>query len=87
MSPVLWSSLSGGSHKTGAAATCPRAGLAVIAVMLMTTSLVSLVMIICWEWHLLVVGVFWLVWTFIEAAYLSSNLEKVASNAPRWACS
>ena len=53
------------------------AGLAVITVMLMTTSLVSLVMIICWEVHLLLVAAFWLLFTFIEAAFWTSNIVKV----------
>ncbi|GAB4815865.1 hypothetical protein N2152v2_002911 [Parachlorella kessleri] len=56
-------------------------GLAVITVMLMTTSLISLVMIICWEVHLLLVATFWLVFTFIEAAFWSSNIVKVPEGA------
>lgn len=57
------------------------AGLAVITVMLLTTFLVSLLMIVGWAWHPLAVGTFWLIWTFIEAAYFSSNLEKVPKGA------
>lgn len=43
---------------------------------LATTSLVSLLMIVGWEAHPAAVGAFWLTFTSIEAAFLSSNLSK-----------
>ena len=72
-----------GSTKSADAARVYPAGLAVITVMLMTTSLVSLVMIICWEVHLLLVAVFWLLFTFIEAAFWTSNIVKVCYSPGR----
>lgn len=59
------------------ASNMPAAGLAVITVMLLTTFLVSLVMVMCWELNPLLVGSFWLLMTFIESAIWSSSLAKV----------
>lgn len=56
-------------------------GLAIITVMLLDTCLLALVMLLAWEWPTLVVSAFWLFFTFISAAYFSSNLEKVPTGA------
>jgi K+ transporter len=45
--------------------------------MLLDTTLFSLVTLIAWEWHLAFVAAFWLIFTFITGAFLSSTLEKV----------
>ncbi len=45
---------------------------------LATTSLVAILMLIGWQWHPAAVGAFWLVFTFIEASFLSSNMSKVS---------
>lgn len=55
----------------------PPTGLAVITVMLMTTCLAALVMVLVWELPLPLVAAFWLVFSFIEAAFFSSGLAKV----------
>ena len=57
------------------------AGLAVIFVMTLDTSLLAIVMLTAWEWSAWGVGAFWLFFTFITSAYLSSNLEKVPKGA------
>ena len=56
-------------------------GLAIITVMMIDTLLLSLVMLLSWDWHPAVVTAFYLVYTFISGAYLSSNLEKVVHGA------
>ena len=50
-------------------------------VMTFDTSLLALVMLLCWEWPLWAVTSFWLPFTFITGTYLSSNLFKVPSGA------
>jgi len=49
--------------------------------MLLDTSLFALVAITAWEWHVLAVGSFWAVFSFICGAYLSSNVSKVPKGA------
>lgn len=49
--------------------------------MCLDTALLALVMLLAWEWHWLVVLTFWLVYTFISGAYLSSNVKKVPHGA------
>ncbi|PRW58025.1 Potassium transporter family isoform C [Chlorella sorokiniana] len=56
-------------------------GLAVVSVMLLDTSLLALVMITAWQWHLGVVAAFWLVFTFETGAFFSSNVQKVPEGA------
>lgn len=56
-------------------------GLAIVMVMVMDTFLLSLVMLVAWDWNALLVGFFWLFYTFISGAYLSSNLRKVPLGA------
>ncbi|GAB4823867.1 hypothetical protein N2152v2_010913 [Parachlorella kessleri] len=56
-------------------------GLAVNMVELITTALVSLLMLMSWEWHPAFVGCFWLTFTFIESSFLSSNMTKVPKGA------
>ena len=46
---------------------------------LITTALVSLLMLMGWEWHPAFVGCFWLTFTFIESSFLSSNVTKVSA--------
>lgn len=58
-------------------------GLAIIFVMLLDTSLLSLVMLLGWEWPTAVVAAFWTVFTFLSGAYLSSNLNKASATADR----
>ena len=45
------------------------------------TSLLALVMLLCWDWPLWSVTSFWLLFTFITGTYLSSNMNKVAAGA------
>jgi K+ transporter len=49
------------------------AGLAVNLVEIITTSLVTLLMLVGWRWHPAAAAAFWLVWTTIEVAFLSST--------------
>lgn len=49
--------------------------------MLIDTTLLSLVMLLAWNWPAIVVLAFWLIFTFISAAYWSSNLIKIATGA------
>ncbi|KAI7844072.1 hypothetical protein COHA_002216 [Chlorella ohadii] len=56
-------------------------GLAVVSVMLLDTSLLALVMVTAWQWHLGVVSAFWLIFTFETGAFFSSNVEKVPQGA------
>ncbi|KAH9321086.1 hypothetical protein KI387_015725 [Taxus chinensis] len=61
----------------GGAAIGNAYGVAVIAVMLITTFLVSLVMLIVWNLHILLILPFFIIFTLIEGVYLSSVLNKV----------
>ena len=56
-------------------------GLAVICVMTLDTSLLAILMTAGWEWHPAAVSAFWLLFTAITGAYLSSNLLKVPKGA------
>jgi hypothetical protein len=56
-------------------------GLAVICVMTLDTSLLAILMTAGWEWHPAAVAAFWLLFTAITGAYLSSNLFKVPKGA------
>eukprot|EP00887_Chlorella_sp_A99_P002108 scaffold21.g2108.t1 len=56
-------------------------GLAVITVMLMDTTLLAVLALVGWGWSALATTAFWLVFSFICGAYLSSNLEKVPKGA------
>lgn len=62
---------------------CP-AGLAVNCVEAATTSLVSLLALVGWQWHPALVFAFWLTYSFIEMAFLSSNMEKVRGGRGCW---
>ena len=50
-------------------------------VMVIDVLLLSLVMLLDWDWPFIVTGFFWLVYTFIGATYLSSNVAKVPHGA------
>lgn len=63
-----------------------RAGLAVLADMLLTTHFMALVMLTIWRLPMVLVLVFYFFFAPIEATYWSSTLEKVptgARNIPR----
>ncbi len=57
------------------------AGLAVLADMLLTTHFMALVMLTIWRLPMVLVLLFYLVFTPIEATYWSSTLEKVPTGA------
>ena len=52
-------------------------GVAVVAVMVITTSLTALVMLIVWRTNPWLVALFWTALTFAEGIYLTSVLYKV----------
>ncbi|KAL4425077.1 hypothetical protein ABPG77_010391 [Micractinium sp. CCAP 211/92] len=56
-------------------------GLAVITVMLLDTTLFVIVALTAWEWNVVAAGGFWVFFTFITGAFLSSNLSKVPKGA------
>ncbi|KAL4425076.1 hypothetical protein ABPG77_010390 [Micractinium sp. CCAP 211/92] len=56
-------------------------GLAIITVMLLDTSLFVIVALTAWEWNTVAAGAFWLFFTFVTGAFLSSNLSKVPKGA------
>ena len=56
-------------------------GLAIITVMVIDTFLLAIAMLVVWNWHPLAVGSFFVLYTFISCAYLSSNLEKIPHGA------
>lgn len=49
--------------------------------MIIDTLLLAMVMLMSWNWHPAIVGAFFLFYTFISGAYLSSNLEKIPHGA------
>ncbi|XP_077229251.1 potassium transporter 5-like [Tasmannia lanceolata] len=51
-------------------------GIAVVAVMVITTSLLTLIMLMIWKTNILIIGLFFLVFGGSELIYLSSVLEK-----------
>lgn len=54
--------------------------------MLLDTSLFVIVALTAWEWHALAAASFWLIFSFITGAFLSSNLSKIPKGAWfRWA--
>lgn len=56
-------------------------GLAIATVMVIDTILLSIVMLIDWNWNVFIAALFLLVYSFISCAYLSSNLLKVPDGA------
>ncbi|PSC70116.1 potassium transporter 12 isoform A [Micractinium conductrix] len=56
-------------------------GLAVITVMLVDTTLLTIVMITAWRCNILLAGTFWLVFTFITASFFSASVLKVPKGA------
>lgn len=55
-----------------------HAGLTISAVMLITTTMVSLVMILDWHINTAAVAVFFGVFALIEGAFVSANFTKVS---------
>ncbi|KAL6661777.1 hypothetical protein ACP70R_001161 [Stipagrostis hirtigluma subsp. patula] len=53
-------------------------GVAVIWVMLITTKLMTVVMVIIWQVHIALAGLFYIVYTSIEGLYTTSLLYKIA---------
>jgi len=53
------------------------AGVAVVAVMCITTLMASICMLLVWRLHPIIPFVFWLVLTFVEGIFLTSVLYKV----------
>lgn len=58
-----------------------RAGLAVLADMLLTTHFMALVMLTIWRLPLILVAIFYCIFAPIEGTYLSSTLEKIPTGA------
>jgi len=54
-----------------------HAGVAVVAVMCITTLMASICMLLVWRLHPIIPFVFWLVLTFVEGIFLTSVLYKV----------
>ena len=56
-------------------------GLAVIAVMFVDTALVAILMIVGWSWHPVFAAAFWLVFSTVTGAFLSSTALKIPHGA------
>eukprot|EP00271_Cylindrocystis_brebissonii_P019849 TRINITY_DN6289_c1_g1_i1.p1 TRINITY_DN6289_c1_g1~~TRINITY_DN6289_c1_g1_i1.p1 ORF type:complete len:903 (-),score=186.41 TRINITY_DN6289_c1_g1_i1:528-3119(-) len=52
-------------------------GVTVLSVMLLTTTLISMVMLVSWEWRVQPVICFWLFFAVLEGVNLSATLDKV----------
>ena len=61
-------------------------GVAVVAVMVITTSLTALVMLMVWRTNPWLVALFWAGLTFAEGIYLTSVLYKVRNGMVRQTC-
>ena len=66
----------GSSEKIGEAY-----GLAVVAGMFLDTALVALVQTVCWDWNPALTAAFWLVFSTITGAFLSSTVLKIPTGA------
>ena len=53
-------------------------GVAVMAVMLVTTLMVTLIMLATWQTSLVGAGIFYVFYTFVEGVFWSANLYRVS---------